>query len=105
MVKQVVNNAGAAYPNKATEKVTEKDFDLVMNVNVKSVYLSTNVIVPYFVEHKIAGSFVQIASTAGGKLRFSGRPSVVHLIYNTVFAFCSSFLHWTAHSRRTVLMS
>ncbi|KAI0912477.1 3-oxoacyl-reductase [Ustulina deusta] len=65
----VVNNAGAAYPNKATEKVTEKDFDLVMNVNVKSVYLSTNVIVPYFVEHKIAGSFVQIASTAGVRPR------------------------------------
>ncbi|KAI0104256.1 3-oxoacyl-reductase [Nemania sp. FL0031] len=61
----VVNNAGAAYPNKATEDVTEAEFDLVMNVNVKSVYLSSNVIVPYFVDKKIPGTFIQIASTAG----------------------------------------
>jgi NAD(P)-dependent dehydrogenase (short-subunit alcohol dehydrogenase family) len=61
----VVNNAGATYANKPTEDVTEKDFDLVMNVNVKSIYLSTNVIVPYFLEQKRPGSFIQIASTAG----------------------------------------
>lgn len=62
----VVNNAGATYLNKATEEVTENDFDLVMTVNIKSVYLSTNVIIPYFLENKIAGCFIQIASTAGG---------------------------------------
>ncbi|KAI1363508.1 3-oxoacyl-reductase [Xylaria arbuscula] len=60
----VVNNAGAAYTNKATEEVTEKDFDLVMTVNVKSVYLSTNVIIPYLLEKNIEGCFIQIASTA-----------------------------------------
>ncbi|KAI0535011.1 3-oxoacyl-reductase [Xylaria digitata] len=65
----VVNNAGAAYSNKATEEVTEEEFDRVMNVNVKSVYLSTNVIVPYFVENKISGNFIQIASTAGVRPR------------------------------------
>ncbi|KAI8627608.1 3-oxoacyl-reductase [Xylariaceae sp. FL1651] len=65
----VVNNAGAAYPNKATEEVTEAEFDRVMNVNVKSVYLSTNVIVPYFLEKKTPGSFIQIASTAGVRPR------------------------------------
>ncbi|KAI0431297.1 3-oxoacyl-reductase [Xylaria sp. FL1042] len=65
----VVNNAGAAYSNKPTEEVTEKDFDLVMNVNIKSVYLSTNVILPYFMEKKISGSFIQIASTAGVRPR------------------------------------
>lgn len=61
----VVNNAGAAYANKATESVTEKEFDLVMNVNVKAIYLSTNVIVPYFLKENRPGSFIQIASTAG----------------------------------------
>src|ERR1700760_2283900 len=61
----VVNNAGATYVNKPTEEVTEKDFDLVMNVNVKSIYLSTNVIVPYFLEKKQHGCFIQVASTAG----------------------------------------
>jgi NAD(P)-dependent dehydrogenase (short-subunit alcohol dehydrogenase family) len=63
----VVNNAGAAYSNKATEDVTDADFDRVMNVNVKSVYLSTSVVVPYFMEKKIPGNFIQIASTAGGE--------------------------------------
>lgn len=63
----VVNNAGAAYANKATEEVTDADFDLVMNVNVKSVYLSTNVIVPYFLANNTPGTFIQIASTAAGK--------------------------------------
>ncbi|KAI0197020.1 3-oxoacyl-reductase [Astrocystis sublimbata] len=65
----VVNNAGATYANKATEDVTEAEFDKVMNVNVKSVYLSTNVIVPYFVESKTPGSFIQVASTAGVRPR------------------------------------
>ncbi|KAK5625601.1 hypothetical protein RRF57_001317 [Xylaria bambusicola] len=65
----VVNNAGATYNNKATEDVTEKDFDLVMTVNVKSVYLSTSVIIPYFVGENIAGCFIQIASTAGVRPR------------------------------------
>ncbi|KAI1643174.1 3-oxoacyl-reductase [Daldinia loculata] len=65
----VVNNAGATYANKPTEEVTDKDFDLVMNVNVKSVYISTSVIVPYFLENKRPGSFIQVASTAGVRPR------------------------------------
>ncbi|KAI2622756.1 3-oxoacyl-reductase [Hypomontagnella submonticulosa] len=65
----VVNNAGATYANKPTEEVTEKDFDLVMNVNVKSIYISTNVILPYFLENKRPGNFVQVASTAGVRPR------------------------------------
>ncbi|KAG9240945.1 3-oxoacyl-reductase [Calycina marina] len=65
----VVNNAGVTYTNKPTEDVTEKDFDLVMNVNVKSIYLSTNVLVPYFLEKKRPGCFIQIASTAATRPR------------------------------------
>ncbi|OTA65764.1 3-oxoacyl-reductase [Hypoxylon sp. EC38] len=65
----VVNNAGAGYVNKPTEEVTEKDFDLVMNVNVKSIYISTNVLLPYFLEQKRPGNFVQVASTAGVRPR------------------------------------
>ncbi|EKJ74114.1 hypothetical protein FPSE_05699 [Fusarium pseudograminearum CS3096] len=61
----VVNNAGAAYPKKPTEQVTDKDFDLVMNVNVKSVYHSTNVLLPYFLGGGRPGCFIQVASTAG----------------------------------------
>ncbi|EXJ60670.1 3-oxoacyl-[acyl-carrier protein] reductase [Cladophialophora yegresii CBS 114405] len=61
----VVNNAGTTYKNKPTESVTDDDFDLVFNVNVKSIYLSSNVLVPYFIENNRPGSFIQIASTAG----------------------------------------
>ncbi|KAK8034712.1 oxidoreductase- short-chain dehydrogenase/reductase family [Apiospora rasikravindrae] len=65
----VVNNAGMTYANKPTETVTEQDFDLVMNVNVKSVWLSTDVLLPYFLENKRPGCFIQIASTAGVRPR------------------------------------
>ncbi|TQS31485.1 hypothetical protein Golomagni_08231 [Golovinomyces magnicellulatus] len=61
----VVNNAGTTYSNKPTEQVTEADFDMVMNVNVKSIYISTNVIVDYFLKENRPGCFVQVASTAG----------------------------------------
>ncbi|KIW68470.1 hypothetical protein PV04_04412 [Phialophora macrospora] len=61
----IVNNAGTTYKNKPTETVTDDEFDLVFNVNVKSIYLSTSVLVPYFIENNRPGSFIQIASTAG----------------------------------------
>ncbi len=65
----VVNNAGASYVNKATEDVTDADFDLCLNVNVKSIYLSTSVLLPYFLGNKRPGCFVQVASTAGVRPR------------------------------------
>lgn len=62
----VVNNAGATYSNKATEHVTESEFDLVFNVNVKSVYIATSVLLQrYFLKEKRPGCFIQMASTAG----------------------------------------
>lgn len=60
----VVNNAGATYTNKPTEDVTESEFDLVFNVNVKSIFLSTAVILPYFKAENRGGCFIQVASTA-----------------------------------------
>lgn len=61
----VVNNAGTTYPNKPTETVTDKDFDLVFNVNVRSIFLSTSVCLPYFLKEGKGGCFITIASTAG----------------------------------------
>lgn len=61
----IVNNAGATYANKPTETATDADFDLCFNVNVKSIYLSTSVLLPYFLDNKRPGVFVNIASTAG----------------------------------------
>ncbi|KIX94128.1 uncharacterized protein Z520_10154 [Fonsecaea multimorphosa CBS 102226] len=61
----VVNNAGTTYKNKPTETVTDDDFDLCFNVNVKSIYLSGSVLLPYFIEQNRPGCFINIASTAG----------------------------------------
>ncbi|SMQ46899.1 unnamed protein product [Zymoseptoria tritici ST99CH_1A5] len=61
----VVNNAGVTYRNKPTQDVTDEDFDKCFNVNVKAIYYSCNVLVPYIQEKKTGGSFVTIASTAG----------------------------------------
>ncbi|EHY58282.1 4-formylbenzenesulfonate dehydrogenase TsaC1/TsaC2 [Exophiala dermatitidis] len=60
----IVNNAGATYANKPTHEVSDKDFELVMDVNVRSIYLSTSVLLPYFLEQKRPGAFIQVSSTA-----------------------------------------
>jgi NAD(P)-dependent dehydrogenase (short-subunit alcohol dehydrogenase family) len=60
----IVNNAGTTYANKPTTSVTEKDYNLVMDVNVKSIYQSTNVMLPYFLENSRPGVFIQVSSTA-----------------------------------------
>ncbi|KAI3390358.1 hypothetical protein diail_9950 [Diaporthe ilicicola] len=65
----VVNNAGTTYPNKPTEQVTDKDFDACFAVNVRSIYLSTNVLLPYFLGSGRPGSFISVASTAGVRPR------------------------------------
>lgn len=61
----VINNAGTTYRNKPTNDVTDEDFDKVFAVNVKSIYYSANVLVPYMQKKGNGGSFVSIASTAG----------------------------------------
>ncbi|PFH56697.1 hypothetical protein XA68_16131 [Ophiocordyceps unilateralis] len=68
-VDVVVNNAGVCYLAKPSEQVTEAEYDLVFNVNVKSIYMSTAVLVPYFIEESRKGCFVQVASTGGVRPR------------------------------------
>lgn len=65
----VVNNAGGTYSNKPATEVTEGDFDLCFNLNVKSIYLSTSVLLPYFLEAGRPGCFINMASTAGVRPR------------------------------------
>ncbi|KAI9370047.1 hypothetical protein BJX61DRAFT_516896 [Aspergillus egyptiacus] len=60
----VINNAGSTYRNKPTEKVADDEFELCMNVNVRSIFLSTSVIIPYFMQNSRPGCFIQISSTA-----------------------------------------
>jgi len=61
----VINNAGGTYKNKPTMEVTDEDFDKVVNLNMKSIYLSAAVVVPYFQKEGKGGVVINIASTAG----------------------------------------
>ena len=67
----LVNNAGITHLPQAMEEVSEDDFDRVLAVNAKSVYLSARSLVPHFKARK-AGAILNIASTAG----VSPRPNL-----------------------------
>jgi 3-oxoacyl-[acyl-carrier protein] reductase len=60
----LVNNAGITHMPAPMEEVSEEDFDRVLAVNVKSVYLTAREVVPHM---KVAGAgaILNIASTAG----------------------------------------
>ncbi|MEM8732070.1 MAG: glucose 1-dehydrogenase [Pseudomonadota bacterium] len=60
----LVNNAGVTHLPAPMEEVTEADFDRVMAVNAKSVYLTARALVPHM-KARSSGAIVNIASTAG----------------------------------------
>ena len=60
----LVNNAGITHLPKPMEDVTEEEFDRVLAVNAKSVYLTAREIVPGM-KAAGAGAILNIASTAG----------------------------------------
>jgi 3-oxoacyl-[acyl-carrier protein] reductase len=64
----VVNNAGTTHRNRPLLEVGEEEFDRIYAVNVKSIYLTAQHIVPYF-RQAGGGVFVNIASTAGVRPR------------------------------------
>ncbi|WP_138421796.1 glucose 1-dehydrogenase [Maritimibacter alexandrii] len=67
----LVNNAGVTHLPKPMEEVTEDEFDRVLTVNAKSVYLMARAFIP---DMKAAGkgAILNIASTAG----LSPRPNL-----------------------------
>jgi len=60
----VVNNAGWTHRNKPMLEVTEEEFDRVYAINVKSIFISSNIIIP-LMRQKGGGSIVNIGSVAG----------------------------------------
>ncbi|MCF6302867.1 MAG: SDR family oxidoreductase [Devosiaceae bacterium] len=60
----VVNNAGVTHLPNALEDICEEDFDRVLAINAKSVYLSAKHIVPHMKGNK-SGAILNVASTAG----------------------------------------
>lgn len=67
----LVNNAGITHLPKPMEEVEEDEFDRVLNVNAKSVYLTARALVPEM-KKAGAGAILNIASTAG----ISPRPNL-----------------------------
>lgn len=66
-----VNNAGITHLPTPMQDVTEDEFDRVMAVNCKSVYLTAKHFVPAMIE-KGSGAILNVASTAG----LSPRPNL-----------------------------
>ncbi|KAH8695629.1 putative alcohol dehydrogenase [Talaromyces proteolyticus] len=64
----VVNNAGTTYKKQPSAEVSEADFDKVVTVNIKSIYLSASVLMPYFVKQK-SGVFLSTSSVGGMRAR------------------------------------
>ena len=67
----LVNNAGITHLPKPMEEVTEDEFDTVLRVNAKSVYLTAKALVPHLKANG-AGAILNVASTAG----VSPRPNL-----------------------------
>jgi len=67
----LVNNAGITHLPKPMETVTEDEFDRVLNVNAKSVYLTARALVPHM-RARGTGTILNVASTAG----LSPRPNL-----------------------------
>ena len=60
----LVNNAGITHLPKPMEDVSEDEFDRVLNVNAKSVFLTAKTFVPAF-KVRASGAILNVASTAG----------------------------------------
>jgi len=60
----LVNNAGMGHVPQPLEDLSEDDFDRILAVNVKAIYLAAKVVVPRFRAQK-RGVILNIASTAG----------------------------------------
>ncbi len=63
-IDALVNNAGIAGPNKPVDQVEEKEWDEVMDINVKGVFLCTKYAIPYL-RKSDSGSIVNLSSIYG----------------------------------------
>lgn len=60
----LINNAGVTHLPAPMEEVSEDDFDRVLAINAKSVYLTARALVPHM-KSRESGAILNIASTAG----------------------------------------
>jgi 3-oxoacyl-[acyl-carrier protein] reductase len=71
-VDVMVNNAGIAGRIAPLEEVTDDDWDQMMRVNLRSVFLGCQAVIPYMKERRY-GRIVNVASIAGKE----GNPNAV----------------------------
>lgn len=69
----LVNNAGGSFGPKLIEEISEEDWDRVLEVNLKSVFLVSKAVIPIFKKHKY-GKIVNISSQAGRAISILGNP-------------------------------
>lgn len=60
----LVNCAGIV-ALEAAEIISEQDFDRTININLKASFMMAQLVGNYFIDHKISGSIVNMASQAG----------------------------------------
>ena len=92
----VVNNAGTTYKKQPSIEVSEEDFDRIVAVNIKSIYLSVSVLMPYFVERK-SGVFLSTSSIAGirvrpGQVFYGGTKGFLNTVLPTSLSIVSKLL-------------
>ena len=86
----VVNNAGWTHRNRPLLEVSEAEFDKVYAVNVKSIYLMTQAVVPVM-RAQGGGTIINMGSTAGIRPRpgltwYNGSKGAVHLLSRSMAA-------------------
>ncbi|EPE28621.1 NAD(P)-binding Rossmann-fold containing protein [Glarea lozoyensis ATCC 20868] len=86
----LVNNVGRSEPGDPAT-ITEETWDKQMDVNLKSVYLTSHLVLPIMASQKTGGNIVNISSVSG--LRYIGKPQVA---YSTTKAAILSFTRTTA---------
>lgn len=69
----VVNNAGVVMKATPSHEVDEEEFDRLIRINVKPLFHSCKVIVPYLRERGKGGSFINLSSTSAPR----PRPKIV----------------------------
>jgi NAD(P)-dependent dehydrogenase (short-subunit alcohol dehydrogenase family) len=86
----LVNNVGKSETGDPAS-MTEELWDSQMDVNLKSVYLTTHLVLPIMAAQPSGGAIVNISSVSG--LRYIGKPQVA---YSTAKAALLSFTRTTA---------
>jgi 3-oxoacyl-[acyl-carrier protein] reductase len=86
----LVNNAGMSHKRRPMLEVDEAEFDRLMDVNVKSIFLFAQAVVP-LMRKKKSGVIINIGSTAGIRPRpgltwYNGSKAAVNLLSKSMAA-------------------